>query len=83
VTGEAAGAVLDLVATAGAGRGDQGVGGSRADGREEDEFADPLRKVKVLRLVAERTGHAAAARRDDAHHMTRGQLEHPHGRSGG
>jgi len=69
-------AIFNLVTTARAGGGDKGVGGRRAHGREQDEFADLLRDLKVFRFITEGAGHATAARRNDGDRMARRELEH-------
>ena len=71
----AAGAVVDLVATARSRRGEERVGRGGADGRKEHELADPHRDVEVLALVAERSGHAAAAAGNDLDGVVARQTE--------
>lgn len=70
------GAVLDLMAATRAGGGDDRILASLTDGREENEFADLLGNGKVLALVAEGTGHAAATGGNHGHAVARGQLQH-------
>ena len=64
VTGGEAGAVFDLVAAAGARRGNQCSGGRRAQGGEEHQLADLHRQPEVLGFVAEGAGHPAATAGD-------------------
>lgn len=71
--GVLAGAVVDLVAATGAGGGDDVGRGGLAHGGEEDEFADLHGEVVVFPLVAEGTGHAAAAAGDGPDRVVRRQ----------
>jgi hypothetical protein len=48
-----AGPILDLVAAAGAGRGDDGFVRLIAYGGQEDQFADLLGQLKVFRFISE------------------------------
>lgn len=61
VEGYFAGAVLDLVTATGAGSGDQNFLGLFSNGGKEDEFADLHGDFVGFGLVAEGSGHAAAA----------------------
>src|SRR5215467_591536 len=62
MAGRPAGPVGDLLAAGNPGCRDDRVTGFRADRREQAELADPHGQLVVLRLEAERAGHAAAAR---------------------
>lgn len=62
--------------TARAGGGEEGVGGRGTHRREQDEFTDLLRDLKVFRFITEGAGHTTAARRNDGDRMARRQLEH-------
>ena len=71
----ALGGVVDLVTARGAGCADKVILWLRADGGEEDEFADFLGKVVVLDFVAEAARHSAATRWDGADLMSRHKLQ--------
>ena len=71
----ALGGVVDLVTARGAGCADKVILWLRADGGEEDEFADFLGKVVVLDFVAEAARHAAATRGYGADMMSRHNLQ--------
>ena len=64
VHGIAAGAIVDLVTAAGAGGGDKIVWWDLPHGGQQDQLANLHGNIVVLGLIPERSGHAAAARRD-------------------
>ena len=73
--GVAAGAVLDLVAAGGAVGDDQRVGLGLAHGGKQRELGHLERDVDGVGAVAERAGHAAAARFDGLDRQVRDELE--------
>ena len=70
-------AVVDLMAAAGAGRGEHRVLGCGPDGGEEDLLADGHGYVEVV--IPERTRHAATPGGDDLDAGARDELKGVHG----
>ena len=64
VLGGPLGAIVDLVSATRAVGDDDGIRARRAYRRQQRGFCHAQRHVEVLALVAERTRHAAAARRN-------------------
>src|SRR3954469_20062283 len=62
VAGFAAGAVGDLMPTAGPAGGEPGFGGGRGHFWEGAQLARPKRQIVMFGLETERPGHAAASR---------------------
>ena len=72
-------ALRDLFAAAEAVGNDEGVGGRRADGRQQPAFTDGERHVIVPRFESERAGHPAAAGVEDVILHTKSLQQSPVG----